>query len=115
VWTLSVCSAPIGHEFIGIVEEIGDDVSMLSPGDLVIAPFLWCCGQCRGARGEGCRAPPAVVGFTGFRAGPLGISRSPAGSAGLDRLNAATPARAASASYQGKLLVPTGRPRRAVR
>lgn len=38
---------PIGHEFIGIVDEIGDNVSTLSTGDLVIAPFLWCCGECR--------------------------------------------------------------------
>lgn len=38
---------PIGHEFIGIVEQIGSQVSTLSEGDLVIAPFLWCCGQCR--------------------------------------------------------------------
>jgi threonine dehydrogenase-like Zn-dependent dehydrogenase len=41
---------PIGHEFIGIVEEIGAGVGRLSPGDLVIAPFLWCCGECRPCR-----------------------------------------------------------------
>jgi len=41
---------PIGHEFIGIVEDIGDQVSTLAVGDLVIAPFLWCCGQCRPCR-----------------------------------------------------------------
>ncbi|MDF1489621.1 zinc-dependent alcohol dehydrogenase family protein [Tessaracoccus caeni] len=38
---------PIGHEFIGIVEDIGSEVQGLAEGDLVIAPFLWCCGQCR--------------------------------------------------------------------
>lgn len=38
---------PIGHEFIGIVEQVGSSVSNLAEGDLVIAPFLWCCGQCR--------------------------------------------------------------------
>src|SRR6266567_6309253 len=31
----------IGHEFIGIVEAVGGDVTGLSPGDLVIAPFLF--------------------------------------------------------------------------
>ncbi|MGO1346608.1 MAG: zinc-dependent alcohol dehydrogenase family protein [Bifidobacterium psychraerophilum] len=38
---------PIGHEFIGIVEQVGSDVHGLVEGDLVIAPFLWCCGKCR--------------------------------------------------------------------
>lgn len=38
---------PIGHEFIGIVEQVGGDVHTLVEGDLVIAPFLWCCGECR--------------------------------------------------------------------
>ena len=41
---------PIGHEFIGLVEDVGDDVRDLAVGDLVIAPFLWCCGQCRPCR-----------------------------------------------------------------
>ncbi|MFT4210894.1 MAG: alcohol dehydrogenase catalytic domain-containing protein [Microbacterium sp.] len=41
---------PIGHEFIGIVEQIGSDVTGLAEGDLVIAPFLWCCGECRPCR-----------------------------------------------------------------
>jgi threonine dehydrogenase-like Zn-dependent dehydrogenase len=36
----------IGHEFIGIVEEIGDDVSGLAVGDLVIAPFIYSDGTC---------------------------------------------------------------------
>src|SRR2546422_9022821 len=30
---------PIGHEFIGIVEEVGAEVGTVAPGDLVIAPF----------------------------------------------------------------------------
>ncbi|RAJ60658.1 threonine dehydrogenase-like Zn-dependent dehydrogenase [Streptomyces sp. Amel2xB2] len=41
---------PIGHEFIGVVEAVGDDVRGLAAGDLVIAPFLWCCGRCRPCR-----------------------------------------------------------------
>ena len=29
----------MGHEFIGIVEEVGKDVTTVTPGDLVVAPF----------------------------------------------------------------------------
>jgi hypothetical protein len=41
----------MGHEFIGVVEEAGSDVSTLSVGDFVIAPFAVSCGHC-----EFCRA-----------------------------------------------------------
>src|SRR4051795_1961663 len=37
---------PIGHEFVGVVEEIGADVSGLAKGDLVIAPFAFSDGTC---------------------------------------------------------------------
>jgi threonine dehydrogenase-like Zn-dependent dehydrogenase len=37
---------PIGHEFIGVVEEVGSEVSGLSAGDLVIAPFTYSDGSC---------------------------------------------------------------------
>ncbi len=40
----------IGHEFIGIVETIGDDVRTLRPGDLVIAPFAFSDGTCPNCR-----------------------------------------------------------------
>jgi threonine dehydrogenase-like Zn-dependent dehydrogenase len=36
----------MGHEFIGIVEEIGGDVRTMKAGDLVVAPFLWSDGTC---------------------------------------------------------------------
>ncbi|GGL96376.1 zinc-dependent alcohol dehydrogenase family protein [Nakamurella endophytica] len=36
----------IGHEFLGVVEETGDEVSGIRTGDLVIAPFVWSCGEC---------------------------------------------------------------------
>ena len=35
-----------GHEAIGIVEEIGSDITTVKPGDFVIAPFSHGCGQC---------------------------------------------------------------------
>ena len=36
----------MGHEFIGVVDAVGDDVRTMSPGDLVVAPFLWSDGTC---------------------------------------------------------------------
>ncbi|SDO76574.1 Zinc-binding dehydrogenase [Nakamurella panacisegetis] len=36
----------IGHEFVGVVEELGADVEGLSVGQLVIAPFVVSCGKC---------------------------------------------------------------------
>ncbi|MBF9252553.1 glutathione-dependent formaldehyde dehydrogenase [Pontibacter sp. 172403-2] len=35
-----------GHEFIGVVEEIGPDVHKLKVGDHVIVPFNIACGKC---------------------------------------------------------------------
>lgn len=35
-----------GHEFIGVVEEIGSDVNKLKVGDNVIVPFNISCGEC---------------------------------------------------------------------
>jgi threonine dehydrogenase-like Zn-dependent dehydrogenase len=40
----------IGHEFIGIVEDIGGDVDTVAPGELVVAPFIFSdmsCPHCR--------------------------------------------------------------------
>jgi len=37
---------PIGHEFIGVVEDIGADVRNLAKGDFVIAPFAFSDGTC---------------------------------------------------------------------
>ena len=39
-----------GHEFTGIVEEIGSSVSNLKPGDHVMVPFNIACGQCNFCR-----------------------------------------------------------------
>ena len=36
----------IGHEFIGVVEQVGPDVRGVAQGDLVIAPFIYCDGIC---------------------------------------------------------------------
>jgi threonine dehydrogenase-like Zn-dependent dehydrogenase len=37
---------PIGHEFIGVIEEVGADVRTLVKGDLVISPFAFSDGSC---------------------------------------------------------------------
>ncbi|NJC71693.1 zinc-dependent alcohol dehydrogenase family protein [Planosporangium thailandense] len=37
----------IGHEFVGVVEEVGSEVRTVSPGDFVIAPFTISDGTCR--------------------------------------------------------------------
>lgn len=36
----------LGHEFVGIVEQVGSEVRRLRPGQLVIAPFCWGDGSC---------------------------------------------------------------------
>jgi threonine dehydrogenase-like Zn-dependent dehydrogenase len=36
----------IGHEPMGIVEEVGSDVEHISPGDRVVIPFNISCGHC---------------------------------------------------------------------
>src|SRR6266545_1108491 len=36
----------MGHEFIGVVEDTGSDVTTINKGDLVIAPFAWSDGTC---------------------------------------------------------------------
>ena len=37
---------PIGHEFVGVVEDVGASVSTVSKGDFVIAPFAYSDGTC---------------------------------------------------------------------
>jgi len=41
---------PIGHEFIGIVEEVGAEVHTIKKNDFVIAPFTFCDGTCTHCR-----------------------------------------------------------------
>ncbi|MEU0525096.1 alcohol dehydrogenase catalytic domain-containing protein [Streptomyces niveus] len=41
---------PMGHEFLGVVEEIGTEVSGLGRGDMVVSPFAYAdntCAYCR--------------------------------------------------------------------
>ena len=36
----------MGHEFIGVVEDVGAEVSTVKPGDVVVAPFVFSDGTC---------------------------------------------------------------------
>ena len=36
----------LGHEPMGIVEEVGPEVTHVKPGDRVVLPFTICCGYC---------------------------------------------------------------------
>jgi hypothetical protein len=48
----------MGHEFLGVVEDVGADVSGLVRGDLVVAPFVWAdntCDYCREGLHTSCR------------------------------------------------------------
>ena len=35
-----------GHEFMGVVEEVGADVTAVKKGDRVVIPFVIACGSC---------------------------------------------------------------------
>lgn len=37
---------PMGHEFVGVVEEIGAEVRTVKPGDFVVGPFMASDGTC---------------------------------------------------------------------
>ena len=39
-----------GHEFIGMVEAVGEEVRTVKPGDRVIAPFVFSDGTCEFCR-----------------------------------------------------------------
>ncbi len=36
----------VGHEFLGVVEDVGADASGLKAGDVVVAPFVWADNTC---------------------------------------------------------------------
>jgi threonine dehydrogenase-like Zn-dependent dehydrogenase len=41
---------PIGHEFVGVIEDVGADVHNIAKGALVIAPFAYSDGSCPNCR-----------------------------------------------------------------
>lgn len=60
-----------GHEFAGVISEVGANVSHLAPGDRVTAVETLPCGSCAACRRGWSSAcvDPAIIGFT--RAGAL--------------------------------------------
>ncbi len=42
----------LGHEFMGIVEEVGSEVKKLKRGDRVVIPFTIACGSCFFCKGD---------------------------------------------------------------
>ena len=52
----------IGHEFLGVVEDVGSDVTTITRGQLVIAPFAWSDGTCEFCR-EGLQTSCRRGGF----------------------------------------------------
>ncbi|MET8285172.1 zinc-dependent alcohol dehydrogenase family protein [Streptomyces sp. NPDC005132] len=59
-----VAGQRIGHEFLGIVEEVGSEVSGVRRGDFVVAPFVWSDGTCDFCR-EGLQTSCPHGGFWG--------------------------------------------------
>ncbi|MDQ3644679.1 MAG: zinc-dependent alcohol dehydrogenase family protein [Actinomycetota bacterium] len=54
----------MGHEFVGVVEDVGAEVTTVASGDLVIAPFVWSDGSCDFCR-EGLHTSCRHGGFWG--------------------------------------------------
>jgi threonine dehydrogenase-like Zn-dependent dehydrogenase len=57
--------SPIGHEIVGVVEDIGPDVHDIRVGDFVIAPFVHCdntCPHCRAGITSACQNQGFTVG-----------------------------------------------------
>jgi threonine dehydrogenase-like Zn-dependent dehydrogenase len=85
----------LGHEFIGVVEDVGAEVTTVRPGDLVVAPFQWSDGTCPacldgiqtrcdnggtfgapgtdGGQGEAVRVPQADGTLVAVPGGPDGV------------------------------------------
>ena len=64
----------LGHEFCGVVEEVGPDVTRWSPGDRVLVPFSQgegSCEYCRAGQQHLCesRFTPGIAYWGGF--GPV--------------------------------------------
>ncbi|MCX7540723.1 zinc-dependent alcohol dehydrogenase family protein [Corynebacterium antarcticum] len=59
---------PIGHEYVGVVEEVGSAVSTVSPGDFVVGGFLYSCNDCPTCRAGMHANCPRGGGYDGCQA-----------------------------------------------
>jgi threonine dehydrogenase-like Zn-dependent dehydrogenase len=55
----------MGHEAIGVVEEVGPDVQTVTAGDVVVMPFAWSDGTCQFCH-EGLQTACVHLGFFGY-------------------------------------------------
>jgi threonine dehydrogenase-like Zn-dependent dehydrogenase len=58
----------IGHEMVGVVEEVGAEVTSFTPGDFVVVPFCTCdntCPHCRNGAHSACVDGGFVTGGQG--------------------------------------------------
>jgi threonine dehydrogenase-like Zn-dependent dehydrogenase len=55
--------SPIGHEMVGVVEEVGAEVRTVTSGDFVVVPFCHSCGSCAHCR-AGMTSACVDQGFT---------------------------------------------------
>jgi threonine dehydrogenase-like Zn-dependent dehydrogenase len=58
----------MGHEFMGVVDAVGDDVRTMKPSDFVLSPFVWSDGTC-----VFCRAGLQTSCLHGGRYGSEGV------------------------------------------
>lgn len=62
-------NTPAGHEAIGVVEEVGSEVTDIQVGDFVIVPFTHGCGHCAACRagfdGNCLNREAGLVGYQG--------------------------------------------------
>jgi len=65
----------MGHEFSGVIAEVGEDVSDLAVGDAVAINPILCCGTCRQCR-EGNYHICDSIGFVGLSGGGGGFAES---------------------------------------
>lgn len=69
----------IGHEMVGVIEEVGSEVSSFRPGDFVIVPFCTCdntCPHCANGAHSAC----VNSGFTTGGQGEYGLVQQAEGS-----------------------------------
>ncbi|WP_426324117.1 alcohol dehydrogenase catalytic domain-containing protein [Microbacterium sp. E-13] len=72
----------LGHEAAGIVEQVGEGVDDLAPGDRVVMTFLPRCGECDGCRTDGrlpCERGTAANNAGTLLGGGIRLHRSAAG------------------------------------
>ncbi|MGA3115619.1 MAG: zinc-dependent alcohol dehydrogenase family protein [Syntrophobacteraceae bacterium] len=97
----------LGHEFMGIVEEVGPEVRTLKKGDRVLAPFAFSDGACEFCR-KGLQTSCLRGGFWGMSndGGQAEMVRSPFADATLVALPGDLSQRGASESALVKAILP---------